>query len=90
MHHACRVPPLCSADELSDQASEANTATIACCVMRYRDNCRAGDEVVITSRTILGARAVAASLQAEVGPTVRVQARISPSVSIVSGCRNVG
>ncbi len=40
--------------------------------------CRAGDEVVITSRTILGARAVAASLQAEVGPGVRVQARYRP------------
>ena len=41
-------------------------------------NRRAGDEVVITSRTILGARAVAASLQAEVGSGVRVQARHRP------------
>ena len=44
--------------------------TVACC--------RAGDQVVITSRTILGARAMAASLQAEVGAGVRVQARNRP------------
>lgn len=53
--------------------------TKSSCSLSLRDVAkrRAGDQVVITSRTIMGARAVAASLQAEVGAGVRVQARIS-------------
>ena len=43
---------------------------------------RAGDQVVITSRTILGARAAAASLQAEVGAGVRVQVGLSARIDL--------